>query len=145
MVSSLKVATETTLKWRRNLGLTGFRPPPGGPMAQMNWMSIKLTFDVSFLSYQFPWSKYWRSNSIGGWAPYFSRAGILTSSTKMTNLQRRKTIKFSQVFSIPIVNLDSKSFRESACFLSNLFQTNDFTTPLPFPGKHIENQIKTLG
>lgn len=36
-----------------------------------------------YLSYQKPWSNHWRSNSIGGWAPYFSNAGMLRSSTKM--------------------------------------------------------------
>ena len=35
-------------------------------------------------TYQWPWSMYCRSSSMGGWAPYTSFAGMLRSSTKMT-------------------------------------------------------------
>lgn len=47
--------------------------------------SMRSTFDVSFLSYQCRWSIHCRSNSMGGWAPYFSRAGIFRSSTNTTH------------------------------------------------------------
>ena len=30
---------EMWLKWRENLGVTGFRPPPGGPIAPTNMIS----------------------------------------------------------------------------------------------------------
>ena len=38
-----------TLKWRRNLELISFRPPPGGPMAATTNMSTMFIVDVSFL------------------------------------------------------------------------------------------------
>ncbi len=31
------------------------------------------------------WSIHWRRSSMGGWAPYFSKAGMLKSSTKITH------------------------------------------------------------
>lgn len=43
-----------------------------------NWFIVYKVF-----IYQFPWSKYWRSSSIGGCAPNTSFAGIFMSSTKM--------------------------------------------------------------
>ena len=57
---------------------------PGGPIAHIIWMSTSLIIEQSFRSYQFQWSNHCLSNSMGGWAPYTSRAGILTSSTKTT-------------------------------------------------------------
>ena len=40
----------------------------------------------SFLLYHPLWSKYCLSNSIGGWAPYYSFLGIFKSSTKIIDL-----------------------------------------------------------
>ena len=37
-----------------------------------------------YLSNQYPWSIHCRKTSIGGWAPYFSLAGMLRSSTNTT-------------------------------------------------------------
>ena len=57
---------------------------PGGPMAHMIWMSTRLMVAQSLVSYQFQWPSHWRSSSTGGWAPYVSLAGMLTSSTNTT-------------------------------------------------------------
>ena len=49
---------------------------------------LKLLNDVNTAvnsSYQFPWSKYCRRSSTGGWAPNVSSAGMFMSSTKMTH------------------------------------------------------------
>ena len=46
--------------------------------------SVSSSFEVSFLSYQCRWSSHCRSSSIGGWAPYFSLAGMFRSSTNTT-------------------------------------------------------------
>ena len=51
IVSSLKVAMEMMLKWRRKRSVTELRPPPGGPMAAISCRSIKWMALVSFLSY----------------------------------------------------------------------------------------------
>ena len=51
IVSSLNSLMVTTLKCRTNLGVMGFLPPPGGPMAAIIWMSINCSLLVSFLSY----------------------------------------------------------------------------------------------
>lgn len=51
MVSSLKALMLTMLKWRRKRGVTAFLPPPGGPIAEMNWRSTRDTLEVSFRSY----------------------------------------------------------------------------------------------
>ena len=42
MVVSLNSLIEMVLKCRRKRGVTGFRPPPGGPIAAMSKMSTKL-------------------------------------------------------------------------------------------------------
>lgn len=39
------------LKCRKNRGVTGLRPPPGGPIAAMICMSIRWMGEVSFRSY----------------------------------------------------------------------------------------------
>ena len=83
IVSSLNELIATMLKWRRNRGVTGLRPPPGGPIAARNWTSCSTILVVSFRSYQWPWSKNCRRSSMGGWAPYISRAGMFMSSMKM--------------------------------------------------------------
>ena len=86
-----------------------FRPPPGGPIAATNsWnkrkrysckysvrtlknedteltTSTMSSREVSFLSYQLPWSTHCLNNSIGGWAPYFSNIGMFRSSTNNTH------------------------------------------------------------
>lgn len=81
MVSSSKDSIPMILKCLRNLGVTLFLPPPGGPMADTITMSISSSTLVSFLSNQYPWSIHWRRISMGGWAPYFSLAGMFRSST----------------------------------------------------------------
>lgn len=81
MVSSSKDSIPMILKCLRNLGVTLFLPPPGGPMADTITMSISSRTLVSFLSNQYPWSIHWRRISMGGWAPYFSLAGMFRSST----------------------------------------------------------------
>lgn len=43
------------------------------------WESVTI-----YLSNQYPWSIHCRRTSMGGWAPYFSLAGIFKSSTKTT-------------------------------------------------------------
>lgn len=81
MVSSSKDSIPIILKCLRNLGVTLFLPPPGGPMADTITISISSSTLVSFLSNQYPWSIHWRRISMGGWAPYFSLAGMFRSST----------------------------------------------------------------
>lgn len=51
MVESSNVVMLMVLKCRRKRGVTGFRPPPGGPMAPTIWMSTRWIGDVSFRSY----------------------------------------------------------------------------------------------
>ena len=51
MVLSSKSLTVIMLKCRMKRGVIGFLPPPGGPMAPMNWMSVSTSLLVSFLSY----------------------------------------------------------------------------------------------
>ena len=57
---------------------------PGGPMAAMSWTSASCIADMSLRSYQVQWSSHCRNSSIGGWAPYSSRAGMFRSSTNTT-------------------------------------------------------------
>jgi hypothetical protein len=46
----------------------------------------KNSIDQMFCETHHPlWSIHWRRSSMGGWAPYFSRAGIARSSTKITH------------------------------------------------------------
>lgn len=47
--------------------------------------SVRKSLVVSLGSYQWLWSSHCLSNSIGGWAPYFSLAGMFRSSTKTTD------------------------------------------------------------
>ena len=42
MVESLNSLMVMVLKWRRKRGVTGLRPPPGGPMAAMSSVSTRL-------------------------------------------------------------------------------------------------------
>jgi hypothetical protein len=51
IVSSLKGFMPTMLKCLKNLGVTSFLPPPGGPIAVKNWISCSVILDVSFKSY----------------------------------------------------------------------------------------------
>ena len=44
----------------------------------------KFFVECNYLSNQYPWSIHCRKTSIGGWAPYFSLAGMLRSSTNTT-------------------------------------------------------------
>lgn len=81
MESSSNSLMVIMLKCLRKRGVTGFLPPPGGPMAAMIWMSINFMGVVSFRSYQFQWSNHCLSNSIGGWAPNCSNMGMFKSST----------------------------------------------------------------
>mmetsp|Transcript_36232 Transcript_36232/g.69467 ORF Transcript_36232/g.69467 Transcript_36232/m.69467 type:complete len:215 (-) Transcript_36232:258-902(-) len=72
------------LKWRSMRLDTGLRPPPGGPMQPMYWMSISLRNAHGGLRSNQPlWSIHWRRISIGGWAKYFSRWGMFMSSREM--------------------------------------------------------------
>ena len=48
--------------------------------------SISSILELSLLSYQCLWSTHCRSNSMGGWAPYFSLPGMFRSSTNTTHL-----------------------------------------------------------
>ena len=76
---------ERKLKCRRKRMVTGFRPPPGGPMHPMNWMSTKFrNAQGGMRSYQPLWSIHCRRISMGGWAKYFSLCGMFTSSTNIT-------------------------------------------------------------
>lgn len=81
MESSSNSLMVIILKCLRKRGVTGFLPPPGGPMAAMTWMSINFMAVVSFRSYQFQWSSHCLSSSIGGWAPNCSSMGMFKSST----------------------------------------------------------------
>lgn len=88
-------------KWRKRRAVTGFRPPPGGPIAATKFTSMMVRKSpMFFLSYQpnenrelFFWRKtavkdfplksiHCRMSSMGGCAPYTSKAGILKSSMK---------------------------------------------------------------
>ena len=51
MVVSSNVVMLMVLKWRRKRGVTGLRPPPGGPMAPIIWISTRWIGEVSFRSY----------------------------------------------------------------------------------------------
>lgn len=51
IVSSLNELIVQMLKCRKNRGVTGFLPPPGGPIAASNWTSTSVILDVSFKSY----------------------------------------------------------------------------------------------
>ena len=51
MVSSLNSFMATMLKCRKKRWVTELRPPPGGPMADMNCTSCKTILVVSFRSY----------------------------------------------------------------------------------------------
>ncbi len=51
IVVSWKSLMVMLLKWRKNRGVTGFLPPPGGPMAPISWTSTRCIGDVSFRSY----------------------------------------------------------------------------------------------
>lgn len=74
--------------WSR--GVMGFLPPPGGPMAHTNEISTNLRNDpIAFLSYHPPWSIHCLTSSMGGWAPYTSKAGMLRSSMKRMNFLPR--------------------------------------------------------
>ena len=53
IVSSSNSLIVMVLKCLKNLGVTGFLPPPGGPMAAISWISISLIGVISFKSYQF--------------------------------------------------------------------------------------------
>lgn len=72
------------LKWRCRRGVIAALPPPGGPMADMKYMSSILLNGFSFdlRSYHPLWSIYCLRSSRGGYAPYSSFFGILRSSTK---------------------------------------------------------------
>jgi len=83
IVSSLNGLIARMEKCRSMRGVTGLRPPPGGPIAAINCVSTRNILLVSFKSYQCRWSKNWRSSSIGGWAPYISLAGMFMSSIKI--------------------------------------------------------------
>lgn len=88
-VSSSSV-NDMILKCLCRRGVIGFLPPPGGPMAHTNDMSTSLRNDpMAFLSYHPPWSIHCRTSSMGGCAPYTSRAGIFRSSMNMINLLPR--------------------------------------------------------
>ena len=54
-------------------------------MCSLLTTSTRKILEVSFLSYQCLWFSHCRSSSMGGWAPYFSLAGMLRSSTKTTD------------------------------------------------------------
>mmetsp|Transcript_37027 Transcript_37027/g.77344 ORF Transcript_37027/g.77344 Transcript_37027/m.77344 type:complete len:218 (+) Transcript_37027:6008-6661(+) len=80
------------VKNRKNRPVTTFLPPPGGPHALTSTVSTILLQNSFFLSHMPPYglqcstvSMTRRKSSIGGWAPYSSRAGIFTSSTKQIN------------------------------------------------------------
>ena len=72
------------LKWRMYRFVTGWRPPPGGPMAPTHTRSTIFMKVRVLRSNQPPWSAHWRSSSIGGCAPYSSFLGMFKSSTSMT-------------------------------------------------------------
>ena len=69
---------------------------PGGSMAATSCTSASCTADMSLKSYQVKWSSHCRNSSIGGWAPYGSRAGIFRSSTNTTCMHDK--------FIIPVLN-----------------------------------------
>ena len=122
-----KSAKLMRLKWRRKRGVVGLRPPPGGPIAEQSTVSTMLCHAFSFRSYQPPLSMNWRSNSIGGCAPYVSTSGMLRSSTKMMAFwpsggpytPLRRLSSFSSMVScvIPAVVLAEKP-RQSGLYLS---------------------------
>lgn len=83
--SSDMSANARKLKWRRKRGVTGLRPPPGGPMQPMNCTSMILRkVHGGLRSYHPSWSIHWRRSSMGGCAKYFSRCGMFRSSTHTT-------------------------------------------------------------
>ena len=96
MESSSNSLMVIMLKCLRKRGVTGFLPPPGGPMAAIIWMSINFMGVVSLRSYQFQWSSHCLRSSIGGWAPNCSNMGIFKSSTNTIYNQRNtdKIYKF---------------------------------------------------
>lgn len=51
IVSSLKELMVQMLKCRRNRDVTGFLPPPGGPIAAISCTSTSVILEVSFKSY----------------------------------------------------------------------------------------------
>lgn len=51
IVSSLKALILRMLKCLRKRDVTAFLPPPGGPIAAINWMSTREILDVSLRSY----------------------------------------------------------------------------------------------
>mmetsp|Transcript_152657 Transcript_152657/g.266554 ORF Transcript_152657/g.266554 Transcript_152657/m.266554 type:complete len:209 (-) Transcript_152657:1619-2245(-) len=75
------------LKCRRNRLDTGLRPPPGGAMAHTSATEMISENRIGWTYwYQPPWSRYCRSSSSGGWAPYCSRWGRLVSSMKIVHV-----------------------------------------------------------
>lgn len=50
-VTVLKELMLMTPKCLRSLGVILFLAPPGGPIAAINWVSIKCNSDISFFSY----------------------------------------------------------------------------------------------
>lgn len=92
MESSSNSLMVIMLKCLRKRGVTGFLPPPGGPMAAMTWMSINFMGVVSFRSYQFQWSNHCLSNSIGGWAPNCSNMGMFKSSTNTIYSNKKNSL-----------------------------------------------------
>ena len=72
------------LKCRSIRLLTGLRPPPGGPMQPTMIMSCSVrNGHGGWRSYQPPWSIHCLKSSMGGWAKYFSRIGMLKSSMRI--------------------------------------------------------------
>mmetsp|Transcript_9912 Transcript_9912/g.31209 ORF Transcript_9912/g.31209 Transcript_9912/m.31209 type:complete len:244 (-) Transcript_9912:835-1566(-) len=72
------------LKCRKKRGVTGFRPPPGGPHASTITESTTLRHVNVLRSYHPPAHNHCRSSSIGGCAPYTSTSGMFRSSTNTT-------------------------------------------------------------
>ena len=75
-VSSSKESIPKMFIWRMNRLLTSLRPHPGGLKAQTRRTSKSSSLEVSFLSYQWPWSTHWKK-SILLWRKKKSQLHIL--------------------------------------------------------------------
>mmetsp|Transcript_14668 Transcript_14668/g.43744 ORF Transcript_14668/g.43744 Transcript_14668/m.43744 type:complete len:249 (-) Transcript_14668:1443-2189(-) len=133
-----------TLKWRAKRGVIGLRPPPGGPIAQTNEMSTSLRKTFSLRSYQPPWSMNWRRISMGGCAPYVSSAGMLRSSTKMTERlptggPKTPFLRLSSLASMMscdwLADVCAEKLRKIVCHASDGSRSSSFCTydVLPVP------------
>lgn len=119
IVSSLKEFIPIMLKCLINLRVTSFLPPPGGPIAQINWTSCRRSFDVSFKSYllnrKMLYMIKWKTKNITSSECINKSTVILKMTFKIQN--KLNILYLTEAFNL---NLNEGNQSQNAFFLNEL-------------------------